>query len=165
MIDLTDTANPFEIAFFDRGPMHEEHLIVGGYWSTYYYQGRIYGTEIIRGLDVLELLPSDYISEAEIAAAAMANEGDRFNPQRQLAVNWPDHPVVALAYVDQLERSGALEADQVDALRSALAADGDPSAEKLSELATSLEEGATASSMQDQERRTALVEVLRELVD
>ena len=120
VIDFTDTANPFEIAFFDRGPMHEEHLIVGGYWSTYYYQGRIYGTEIIRGLDVLELLPSDYISEAEIAAAAMANEGDRFNPQRQLAVNWPDHPVVARAYLDQLARSDALPVDTVTALRSAL---------------------------------------------
>ena len=52
IIDFTDSKNPQEIAFFDRGPIDEEEMILGGYWSTYWYGGRIYGTEIARGLDV-----------------------------------------------------------------------------------------------------------------
>ena len=108
VIDFTDSANPVEIAFFDRGPIDAEDLVVGGYWSTYWYNGRIYGTEIIRGLDVFALAPSDYLSENEIAAAAIADQGGVFNPQQQFPVTWPDEPVVARAYLDQLERSGAV---------------------------------------------------------
>ena len=36
LIDFTNSANPVEIAYFDRGPIHEEHLSVGGYWSAYW---------------------------------------------------------------------------------------------------------------------------------
>lgn len=120
LIDFTDTANPFEIAFFDRGPISDKHLIAGGYWSSYYYNGRIYGTEIVRGIDVFELLPSEHISEAEIAAAALASDGDIFNPQQQMKVSWPNDPIVAQAYVDQLARSNALPAGLVSELSSAL---------------------------------------------
>ena len=120
LIDFTDTANPFEIAFFDRGPISDEHLIAGGYWSSYYYNGRIYGTEIVRGIDVFELLPSEHISEAEIAAAALTSDGDIFNPQQQMKVSWPNEPIVAQAYVDQLARSNALTAELVSDLSSAL---------------------------------------------
>ena len=67
-VDFT-TANPVEIAFFDRGPIDTEELITAGYWSTYWYNGRIYGTEISRGLDVFEMQPSDFLTENEIAAA------------------------------------------------------------------------------------------------
>ena len=70
MIDFTDSSNPVEIAYFDRGPIDAENLVTGGYWSTYWYNGLIYGTGIVRGLDVLRLLPSEYLSETEIAAAA-----------------------------------------------------------------------------------------------
>ncbi len=108
IIDFTDSANPVEIAYFDRGPLHEEKLILGGYWSTYWYKGRIYGTEIVRGLDVFALKPSAFLSANEIAAAELADQGAVFNPQQQFPVTWPDHPVVALAYVDQLARSGAI---------------------------------------------------------
>ncbi|MEM6775365.1 MAG: DUF305 domain-containing protein, partial [Pseudomonadota bacterium] len=45
IIDFTDSSNPLEIAFFDRGPIHEDALVLGGYWSTYWYDGLIYGTE------------------------------------------------------------------------------------------------------------------------
>ena len=51
-MDFTDSENPIEIGYFDRGPISEEQLISGGYWSTYYYEGKIYGTEIARGIDV-----------------------------------------------------------------------------------------------------------------
>ena len=120
VIDFTDSRNPIEIAYFDRGPINDEHLILGGYWSTYWYNGKIYGTEIARGLDVLSLLPSEYLTDHEIAAASMANQGAVFNPQQQLMVTWPTHPSVAHAYLDQLVRDSALSEDSVLQLRSAL---------------------------------------------
>ncbi|MEO0548918.1 MAG: DUF305 domain-containing protein [Pseudomonadota bacterium] len=122
VIDFTDSSNPVEIAYFDRGPIHEERLVLGGYWSTYWYDGKVYGTEIVRGLDVFELEPSAYMSENEIAAAALADQGELFNPQQQFAVTWPNaEPTVALAYVDQLERDAALSEIEVTALTEALA--------------------------------------------
>lgn len=111
VIDFTDSANPIEIAHFDRGPVHEERLVLGGYWSTYWYDGKIYGTEIARGLDVMELLPSEYLSENELAAAKLADQGAAFNPQQQFPVSWPGEPVVAMAYIDQLKRADALSGD------------------------------------------------------
>ncbi len=120
VIDFTDSAHPVEIAYFDRGPVNAEHSILGGYWSTYWYDGRIYGTEIVRGLDVLTLQPSEHLTAAEIAAAAMADQGGTFNPQQQYPVSWPAHPTVARAYVDQLQRGGALPAATVAELTAAL---------------------------------------------
>ena len=108
VIDFTDSAHPVEIAYFDRGPIDAEELVMGGYWSTYWYQGHIYGTEIARGLDVFALTPSQFLSESEIAAAARADGGGVFNPQQQFPVQWPAEPVVARAYLDQLERAGEL---------------------------------------------------------
>ncbi len=92
IMDFTDSSNPIEIAYFDRGPILEDLLISGGYWSTYYYEGYIYGTEIKRGLDVFKLLPSEYLSKEEIAAAenAYPAQGPRvFNPQQQVPLVWP----------------------------------------------------------------------------
>lgn len=120
VIDFTDAANPVEIAYFDRGPINKDHLIVGGYWSTYWYKGKIYGTEIVRGLDVLALTPSEFLSENELAAAALADQGERFNPQQQFSVSWPAEPVIARAYIDQLQRSEAISPSLVADLSSAL---------------------------------------------
>ena len=108
VIDFTDSARPVEVAYFDRGPIDAEELVMGGYWSTYWYHGRIYGTEIARGLDVFALTPSEFLSESEVAAAALADGGGVFNPQQQFPVQWPAEPVVARAYLDQLERGGEL---------------------------------------------------------
>jgi hypothetical protein len=119
-VDFTDSANPVEIAYFDRGPIHAEHMILGGFWSTYFYNGKIYGTEIARGIDVLALTPSEYLSEAEIKAATLAINGGVFNPQQQFPLSWPAEPVVARAYVDQLARSSELSAAVVADLNSAL---------------------------------------------
>jgi uncharacterized protein (DUF305 family) len=127
VIDFTDTAKPVEIAYFDRGPIDAEDLILGGFWSSYWYNGRIYGTEIVRGIAVLALTPSEYLTENEIAAAALANQGGVFNPQQQFQVSWPAEPVVARAYVDQLERSDSLSSSIVADLTTAL----DSSAAKL----------------------------------
>ena len=115
VIDFTDSSNPIEIAYFDRGPIMEEEMITGGYWSAYYYEGTIYGTEITRGIDILKLIPSEYLSENEIAAAALAYPviGSRrlFNPQQQMPMTWPAKPEVAHAYIDQLMRDKAIEED------------------------------------------------------
>jgi hypothetical protein len=89
VIDFTDASNPFEIAYFDRGPVNKDQLVTGGYWSAYWYNGRIYGTEITRGLDVFALEPSEFLTAKEIAAAEAANMGETFNPQTQFPVTWP----------------------------------------------------------------------------
>jgi hypothetical protein len=93
-MDFTDSSNPIEIAYFDRGPILDDILITGGYWSTYYYEGFIYGTEITRGLDVFKLVPSEYLSSDEITAAANAFSavgGKVFNPQQQFPMSWPSN--------------------------------------------------------------------------
>ena len=88
VMDFTDSSNPAEIGYFDRGPISEDELITGGYWSAYYYEGYIYATEITRGLDVFKLLPSQFLSEDEIDAAskALPVQGPQrlFNPQQQI---------------------------------------------------------------------------------
>ena len=97
VMDFTDSANPKEIAFFDRGAISDKQLVVGGYWSSYWYNGRIYGTEITRGIDVFALEPSEYLSEAEIAAAEAASYANtRFNPQTQTQVTWDDSVIEAV---------------------------------------------------------------------
>ena len=124
VIDFTDSTNPIEIAYFDRGPIDEKELLTGGFWSVYYYQGAIYGTEIARGLDVLKLLPSEFLSANEIAAAALAypamGPSKLFNPQQQIPMAWPDMPIVASAYVDQFERAKAISSVTADNVRQLL---------------------------------------------
>ncbi|MFM2044179.1 MAG: hypothetical protein RLY86_2755, partial [Pseudomonadota bacterium] len=120
VIDFTDTANPVEIAFFDRGALDGERMALGGFWSAYWYRGRIYATEIVRGLDVLELTPSDHLTANELAAAALADQGAVLNPQRQVPATWPADPVVARAYMDQLARTNALPAALTTPLTEAL---------------------------------------------
>jgi len=171
VMDFSDSANPVEIAFFDRGPLDAEELVVGGYWSAYWYSGRIYGTEIIRGLDVFELLPSEYLTVNEIAAAGLAEQGGVFNPQQQFEVTWPADATVARAYIDQLRRVDALtEAEAVDLdllldRASARLAEGSPDAD----LAQGLEEIATmllqAGDDAPSRSRAGLVEVLAGVAD
>jgi uncharacterized protein (DUF305 family) len=89
IMDFTDSATPKEIAYFDRGPIDMKQMVLGGYWSVYWYKGHIYGTEITRGIDVFTLKPSEHLTEAEIAAAGAAKyEDNRFNPQTQTRVTW-----------------------------------------------------------------------------
>ncbi len=121
VVDFTDSANPVEIAFFDRGPVYEEELVMGGYWSTYWFDGLIYGTEIARGLDVLALLPGPHISGNEIAAASATVGGGLFNPQQQFPITWKHEPVVARAYIDQLVRGGMIDAAGMERMSETLA--------------------------------------------
>jgi hypothetical protein len=119
VFDFTEAAAPFEIAFFDRGPLDANQLISGGYWSTYWYNGHIYATEIARGLDVFSLKPSEHLSQNEINAAILAYVDD-FNPQQQRRANWPALPVVPRAHLDQLTRSKGIEPQHAAAIRTAL---------------------------------------------
>jgi len=122
IFDYTDSTAPAEIAYFDRGPVDAKSPTLAGFWSAYYYRGRIYGTEIARGLDVFALTPSATLSANEIAAAALADQGGTFNPQQQYPVRWPAEPVVARAYMDQLRRAGALHPSLDQRLKGTLAA-------------------------------------------
>ena len=91
-MDFTDSDNPIEIGYFDRGPISENSLGTGGFWSVYFYEGTIYGTEIVRGLDVFKLTESEFLTKAEIESAnnAYPAEGPKrlFNPQQQMPMTW-----------------------------------------------------------------------------
>jgi hypothetical protein len=120
IFDFTDSARAFEIAYFDRGPLDAKRLISGGYWSSYWYNGYIYATEIARGLDVFRLKPSEHLSQDEIKAAMLVYV-EELNPQHQQRVTWPALTVVARAYIDQLTRSKAIPSERAASLRAALA--------------------------------------------
>ncbi len=117
VFDFTDPDQPFEIAYFDRGPMSADDLVLGGYWSAYWYNGAIYGSEIGRGLDVFQLTPSEHLSQNEIDAAKSV-QMERFNPQLQTRIEWPATAAVARAYVDQLERGGEVAQTEIASLRA-----------------------------------------------
>ena len=163
VIDFTDSANPVEIAYFDRGPLDADNLIFGGYWSTYWYNGFIYGTETVRGIDVLALEPSEFLTANEIAAATVADYDGVFNPQQQFPVSWPAEPVVAHAYLDQLERDKALPDSLVADVRTALAGADSQSrdrklAKELSSLAADVKDD-TGDAI-TKKRRAALADTL-----
>jgi len=119
VMDFTDAAHPFEIAYFDRGPIDPKTVILGGDWSAYWYNGNIYGSEIARGLDIFKLVPSKYLTQNEIDAATLVQVPE-LNVQNQQKIVWPSNLTVALAYLDQLTRSAALPAEQLAALHVAV---------------------------------------------
>jgi hypothetical protein len=119
VFDFTDSANPVEIAFFDRGPLSDTELYLGGYWSAYWHNGHVYGSDIARGLDVFRLTPSQHLSQNEIDAALLVRF-DEFNPQEQPRIEWPASFAVARAYIDQLERNEGVSADRIAQLRVSL---------------------------------------------
>jgi hypothetical protein len=160
VMDFTDPAQPFEIAYFDRGPIDAKTLVLGGYWSAYWYNGSIYGSEIARGLDVFELTPTKFLTQNEIDAAKAVRVSD-LNVQDQQKIEWPAKLVVAKAYVDQLSRSQALPAEQIAALQKAMSGN---KVAKLKSMAPSLEKSAdTAKSPVDAKRLHDLADVLKHL--
>jgi len=174
VIDFTDSSRPSEIGYFDRGSVNPDALVMGGYWSVYWFDGLIYGTEIARGLDVFALAPSEHLSANEIAAAEIAVHDALFNPQQQFTIRWPAEPAVAAAYVDQLERSNALTVDVLNDLRSVLAraeehlSAGVPDASlaaELDSLASASKVGASSGNARDRSRLTALEATLGALAN
>lgn len=162
VFDFTDGAHPVEIAFFDRGPLSDTKLIVGGYWSTYWYNGYIYASEIARGLDILKLTPSDMLTQNEIDAANLVKFSE-LNVQSQPKFTWPASPVVAKAYLDQLARSKALAADRIAAamttlgeVETATGAARATAVGKLKGLATEFTTAAASAKGADMTRLKAL---------
>jgi hypothetical protein len=166
VMDFTDASHPFEIAYFDRGPIDPKMLVLGGEWSAYWYNGNIYGSEIARGLDIFELTPTKFLTQNEIDAAKSVRV-DTLNVQNQQKIEWPAQLVVAKAYVDQLERSQALPSAQVASLRKAISSAesshmNKTKVAKLSAMAPSLEASAnTAKTPADAKRLQALAEILK----
>ncbi|MEQ8403979.1 MAG: hypothetical protein RKE49_02695 [Oceanicaulis sp.] len=162
LIDFTDPANPFEVGFFDRGPIVEEELAVAGHWSAYWHNGRIYASEIARGLDVLRLTANDHLSEAEIKAAEAVMNAVH-NPQTQERISWDDSAWVGLSYLDQLDRADALEAGLSRAARTLLDrwADGRLSDRSARRVAANIADAAAELEGHDAERATALAELLQ----
>ena len=162
VMDFTDATHPFEIAYFDRGPIDAKTLVLGGDWSAYWYNGYIYGSEIARGLDVFELTPSKFLTQNEIDAARTVHVRE-LNVQDQEKIEWPARWIVAKAYVDQLARSQALPADRIAALQDAIGkAEGThASSPKLKGMAASLEQSAATAAPADSSRMHALAAILQ----
>ena len=166
VMDFTDVDHPFEIAYFDRGPIDAKTLVLGGDWSAYWYNGYIYGSEIARGLDVFKLTPSQYLTQNEIDAANQVHFAE-LNVQSQNQIKWPQNFVVARAYLDQLQRSQGLDGKEVAKLKKAM--DGaqrsqmkPKDAAKLNGMAASVEgDVAGAKTPADAKRLQALAEILR----
>jgi hypothetical protein len=167
VLDFTDSANPTEIAFFDRGPVSATAPLLfdglGGFWATYWYNGQIYGTEIARGFDVFGLMPSEHMSAAEIEAASEV-QLDEFNPQHQPRITWDPSFAVARATFDQLVRADGISAkdaarvDKFLARAERLADDGKRQA-AIAQLR------AIAGQLDDSPGQQALAETILELAD
>src|SRR5207237_9200957 len=95
-------------------------MAMGGSWSAYWYNGVIVSSEIARGLDIYELMPSGLISENELAAAKTVKM-DYWNTQDQQRFVWPPSFALARAYLDQLTRSNGLVSETTTAARTTLA--------------------------------------------
>jgi hypothetical protein len=162
VMDFTDPKKPVEIAYFDRGPIYPNILILGGYWSAYWYNGKIYGSEIARGLDVFELTPTEFLTQNEIDAAKLIQVAE-LNVQNQERFTHPRKLVVAKAYLDQLERSKALSSSEISTLRQAIqTAETSQNASKLKSFVKSLEkQSKVANNATDSMRMKYLAEILK----
>ena len=164
VFDFTDPRKPVEIAYFDRGPMSATELMTGGYWSTYWYNGYIYASEMGRGLDVFRLTPSEHLSQTEIDAAKLVRV-DLFNPQDQRKVVWPASALVVRARLEGLARSDGLRRSWASGVSSTLnraeRLTGQPRRAALTRLAEELERDARDAA--EAKRVRDLAAAVREL--
>ena len=119
LMDFTDSRNPVEIGYWDRGPISATNLVLGGFWSNYWYNGAAYGSEIARGFDSFGLTPTADLSANEIAAAREVQVG-RLNVQHQDRITWTPSFAVVRSFVDQAERAGELDGRQLERITRAL---------------------------------------------
>jgi hypothetical protein len=166
VIDFTDANHPFEIAYFDRGPLDSTKMVTAGYWAGYWYNGHIIGSEIARGLDVFELTPSPWLSQNEIDAAKLVH-WDTFNPQLQPKITWPAAFPVVRSYLDQLVRGQGLASARTSAIASQVNAaermSGGARRDALNALATQLD--GDASRAADAARVRAMAGAVRNLAN
>ena len=182
VIDFTDPDRPVEIAYFDRGPVDMAPVdmpraaadsagargpmraTIGGSWGAYWYNGHVYSSEMARGLDVLELVPTAQLSANEIAAAKLVRMAE-FNPQSQPRIVWPAAFPVVRSYLDQLVRGGGLAAARTTAVAGALdAAERQSGAARRSALtALARQVDADAAGAKDAPRVRAMAAAVRDL--
>ena len=177
VIDFTDPDHPFEIAFFDRGPIDappapgdsaqpvsRSRGTMGGSWGAYYWNGLIYSSELARGLDILELLPTDQLSANELAAAKLVRMSE-YNPQTQPNITWPAAFPVVRSYLDQLVRNDGLSTPRTTAIARALDAaerqTGSARAQSLTRLASQVD--ADVRNAKDAARVRAMAAAMRDL--
>ena len=154
-----------EIAFFDRGPVNPKELITGGYWSSYWYNGFIYGAEIARGIDIFRLLPSEYLSRTRspprswCASRSSTRRTSRATSGRR-ASWWRK------AYLDQLARAKAIDPAREKALSEALDR-GDTrggrnaaALDELDKMAADLQRDAAVPGAADAKRYKAMAEAI-----
>jgi hypothetical protein len=138
VMEFTDPDHPRELAYFDRGPIDAPPVAdsaaaaaseaaggrrmsgtIGGSWGAYWWNGLIYSSELDRGFDILELKPSDLLSQNEIDAAKLVHL-EQYNPQSQPHIEWPAAFPVVRSYLDQLVRGNGLAAERTTAIANAL---------------------------------------------
>jgi hypothetical protein len=163
VFDWTDPTRPVEIAYFDRGPVDSTRLASGGYWSAYWYNGVIVGSEMARGLDIFELTPSAFLTQNEIDAAKSVHF-DYYNVQGQAKFAWPATYGLARAYLDQLARSKGLAAAEIAAARETLAAAEGASESERREMLTRLAAHLKAVEARDSDKVRMLAGTVSELV-
>jgi len=178
VIDFTDADHPFEIAYFDRGPVDAPPApgdtasapasrargTIGGSWGAYYWNGLVYSSELARGFDILEILPSDKLSANELAAAKLVRMNE-YNPQSQPKIVWPAAFPVVRSYLDQLVRDNGLSSARTTAIASALTAaekqTGAARGKSLSALATQVD--ADVKGAKDGARVKAMADAIKAL--
>ena len=166
VFDWTDPKNPIEIAFHDRGPTNGERMGSGGSWSVYWYNGVLVSSEISRGLDIFELLPSEVLTQNELDAA-LSVRLEQMNAQGQPKFEWPHTFALARAYVDQLQRARSMPSQRITSIRKSLdgaeAASGSARDSSLRSLARELASAADQSG--DPVKVRMLVDAVRGLAE
>ncbi|HSQ31225.1 MAG TPA: hypothetical protein VLN49_15300 [Gemmatimonadaceae bacterium] len=178
VVDFTDPEHPFEVAYFDRGPVDPPpapgdttggansrgRATIGGSWGAYYWNGYVYSSELARGFDILELLPSDKLSANELAAAKLVRMTE-YNPQSQPHIVWPAAFPVIRSYLDQLVRGNGLSTARTTAVAKALDAAEKQSGAARGAALTALAKrvDADVSNAKDQARVRAMSAAIKAL--
>jgi hypothetical protein len=163
VFDWTDPKHPMEIASFDRGPVDGTRMAMGGSWSVYWYNGSMISSEIARGLDVAELVPSQYISQNEIDAAKTV-KWTYLNAQGQPKIEWPPSFALAKAFTDQLERKGCVNASRISEIRASIATAEKASGAQRNAALTSLNSGLNSERGCDAKKVDLLKKALQDLM-
>ena len=159
LIDWTDPANPVEIAYHDRGPLNADRIQTAGSWSVYWYNGVIVNSEIARGLDIFELVPSEALTQNEIDATNSVVLAE-LNSQGQPIYEWPATFALARAYLDQLERWNGMSSGRIASARGDLDAAEEASGAERGEMLSAL-----AASLAEEQADAADADKVGELVD
>ncbi len=163
VFDFTDANKPFEIASFDRGPVDGTHMVMGGSWSVYWYNGSLISSEIARGMDITELTPSQFVSQNEIDAAKTV-KWDYLNAQGQPKIVWPPSFALAKAFTDQLERKGCVAPAKISDIRAQISAAEKANGTARNTVLNKLTSDVDAARGCDANKVDALKKALRDLL-